>query len=103
MGFFGSIFQDSGYLYLFYAIIYGLIIGLTYKGLKNYEFGWILVYPLIFISALESYRIPYLFDVRAFYPLLYMAVRYVILSYYKQKQPFHVPHNNSKQMEVTYR
>jgi hypothetical protein len=104
MGFFGSIFQDSGYLYLFYAIVYGLIIGLTYKGLKNYEYGWIVVYPLIFISALESYRIPYLFDVRAFYPLLYMAVRYLILSYHKQKRPLSIPPSNrNNKVEVTYR
>lgn len=86
MGFFGSIFQDAGYLYIFYAILYGTIIGLAYKGLKNYEFSWIVVYPIIFISILESYRIPYLFDVRAFYPLLYMIVRYLILSYSAQKR-----------------
>lgn len=87
MGFFGSIFQDAGYLYIFYAIFYGTIIGLAYKGLKNYQFSWIVVYPIIFISVLESYRIPYLFDVRAFYPLLYMMIRYLVLSYQKQKQP----------------
>jgi hypothetical protein len=87
MGFFGSIFQDAGYLYIFYAILYGTIIGLAYKGLKNYEFSWIVVYPIIFISILESYRIPYLFDVRAFYPLLYITARYLILSYQKQKRP----------------
>jgi hypothetical protein len=103
MGFFGSIFQDSGYLYLFYAMIYGLIIGLTYKGLKNYQYGWIVVYPLIFISVLESYRIPYLFDVRAFYPLLYMAVRYFILSYHKQKQPFNIPSKRNNKVGVNYR
>jgi hypothetical protein len=86
MGFFGSVFQDAGYLYIFYAILYGTIIGLAYKGLRNYEFSWIVVYPIIFISVLESYRIPYLFDVRAFYPLLYMLIRYFVLSYQKQKQ-----------------
>jgi len=91
MGFFGSIFQDAGYLYIFYAIFYGTIIGLAYKGLKNYQFSWIVVYPIIFISVLESYRIPYLFDVRAFYPLLYMMIRYLILSYNKQKQPRMAP------------
>jgi hypothetical protein len=87
MGFFGSIFQDAGYLYIFYAILFGTIIGLAYKGLKNYEYSWIIIYPIIFISLLEIYRIPYLFDVRAFYPLLYMGVRYLILSYGAQKRP----------------
>lgn len=87
MGFFGSIFQDAGYLYIFYAILFGTIIGLAYKGLRSYELSWIVVYPIIFISILESYRIPYLFDVRAFYPLLYMVVRYFILSYSAHKHP----------------
>lgn len=87
MGFFGSIFQDAGYLYIFYAILYGVILGLAYKGLKNYEYGWMAVYPIMIISMLESYRIPYLFDVRAFYPLLYMVVRYLAVSYVKQKKP----------------
>jgi hypothetical protein len=85
MGFFGHIFADSGYLYIFYAIIYGLILGIAYKGLRRYELGWLAVFPIIFISLLESYRIPYLFETRTFYPLLYIVMRYAFISVYKWK------------------
>jgi hypothetical protein len=85
MGFFGQVFADSGYLYIFYALVYGVIIGTAYKGLKNAQFGWIVLYPVIFISILESYRIPYLFDVRVVYPLLYIVLRYFITSYHQHK------------------
>jgi hypothetical protein len=86
MGFFGSIFADSGYLYILYAILYGVIIGLAYKGLRRFELGWLAVFPIIFISLMESYRIPYLFETRAFYPLLYVVARYVFISAYQWKR-----------------
>jgi hypothetical protein len=85
MGFFGHIFADSGYLYIFYAVVYGVILGMAYKGIKRFELGWLAVFPVIFISLLESYRIPYLFESRAFYPLLYIVVRYIVLSAHQWK------------------
>ncbi|WP_123041926.1 hypothetical protein [Cohnella candidum] len=76
MGFFGEIFADSGYLYVLYALVYGWFIAMAYKGIRRYEVGWMAIYPAVFFSLLESYRITYLFDTRMFYPLLYIALRY---------------------------
>ncbi|MFD0671338.1 hypothetical protein [Cohnella sp. GCM10027633] len=86
MGYFGQLFADSGYLYLLYAVIYGVILGAAYKGLKRYEIGWLAIYPVLFISVLESYRIAYLFETRTFYPLLYMASSYAIKSVFEWKR-----------------
>lgn len=80
LGFFGSVFADSGYLYMLYGVVYGWLIGMAYKGIRRFEVGWLAIYPAVLLSLLESYRIPYLFDVRMFYPLLYLALRYLIQS-----------------------
>lgn len=80
MGFFGEIFADAGYLYVVYAIIFGCLAGLAYRGIRQYQVGWMAIYPIVFFALLESYRIPYLFDIRVFYPLLYVALRYAFLS-----------------------
>lgn len=87
MGFFGEIFADSGYLYPLYAVVYGWFIGMAYKGVRQYEVGWLALYPAVFFSLLESYRITYLFDTRMFYPLLYIAVRYGYLSLRQARAP----------------
>lgn len=87
MGFFGEIFADSGYMYVLYAIVYGWFIGMAYKGARQYEVGWLAIYPAVFFSLLESYRITYLFDTRMFYPLLYIAVRYGFLSMRQARAP----------------
>jgi hypothetical protein len=81
MGFFGHVFADTGYMYVVTAIVYGCLIGLAYKGFRQYQTGWMAMYPIVFISLLESYRIPYLFETRTFYPLLYLGLRFVYLSY----------------------
>jgi hypothetical protein len=79
MGFFGEVFADVGYLYFFYALLFGIFIGLAYKGTLRYEVGWMAIYPTVCFSLLESYRGPYLFDNRVFYPLLYLLARYLFL------------------------
>ncbi|MFC5405034.1 hypothetical protein [Cohnella soli] len=85
MGFFGEVFASAGYLYAFYAVLYGCFIGLAYRGIKRYEVGWMAVYPIVVFSLLESYRVPYLFDNRVFYPLLYVALRYAYFSFLVRK------------------
>jgi hypothetical protein len=80
MGFFGSVFADSGYMYMLYATVYGWLVGMAFKGIRRFEVGWLALYPAVLISLLESYRLPYLFDVRMFYPLLYLALRYLLQS-----------------------
>lgn len=80
IGFFGSVFADSGYLYMLYGVVYGWLIGMAYMGVRQLEVGWLAIYPAVLLSLLESYRIPYLFDVRMFYPLLYLALRYLCQS-----------------------
>ena len=76
LGFFGEIFADSGRMYVLYALLYGWFIGMAYKGIRQFEVGWLAIYPAVLLSLLESYRITYLFDTRMFYPLLYIAIRY---------------------------
>jgi hypothetical protein len=85
MGFLGHLFQDSGYMYILYALIFGVIIGRAFKGILSYQYGWMAVYPIILMSVMESYRIPYLFETRVFYPLLYICIRYIAISLYKQR------------------
>ncbi|WP_221469238.1 hypothetical protein [Cohnella nanjingensis] len=85
MGYFGEIFADVGYLYVVYAVLYGWFLGMAFKGVRQYEVGWMMIYPTVFFSLLESYRVHYLFDNRVFYPLLYLVLRYLFLSFQQSR------------------
>lgn len=91
MGYFGEIFADSGYLYVLYAILYGWFVGMAYKGTRRFQVGWMIIYPAVLFSLLESYRVHYLFDNRMFYPLLYIFARYLYFSYRERKSVRLVP------------
>ncbi|MBW5448376.1 hypothetical protein GE107_20235 [Cohnella sp. CFH 77786] len=87
MGYFGELFADSGYLYVVYAVLYGWFIGMAYKGIRQHQVGWMMIFPSVVFSLLEVYRVHYLFDNRMFYPLLYVFLRYLYQSYQESKSP----------------
>ncbi|MHB8307783.1 MAG: hypothetical protein ACYDDH_06860 [Candidatus Desulforudaceae bacterium] len=70
IGFAGQWYLEVGPFFIVFGAIIGLAIGLIYRMFQKGHIIGLLLYPLVFVGILESYRFDYFTEIRFVFPVL---------------------------------
>lgn len=70
IGFAGQWYLEVGPFFIVFGAIIGLAIGLIYRMFQKGHIIGLLLYPLVFVGILESYRLDYFTEIRFVFPVL---------------------------------